>query len=364
MNKLVLAILLVITPITSAQADRIEPAGSMVRGTSQHAAVRLQDGRVVVVGGDRDSGGETTIQLFDPASRAWSKLGDLSEPRFVHSANLLPDGRIYVAGGFSDSGQFLRTAEILDADGHSTPAPELIENRDNQRTAELADGRVLLITGDNERNGYIRSTEIFDPKSNKNLPGPSFPIGRSMGAAAPLSDEMHLICGGISEEVEGQMEYLRNAYLYSAEDNAIYQTNHMLHARKQHTATSLGDGLVLVAGGMNESGSVAETEIYDLRTNLFTPGPALNEPRYGHTATLLPSGRVLIAGGTTSEGVTASTEIIDIAAGTSTAGPAMSHARALHSATALEDGSVLLAGGLNRADGWQYPAEAELFIED
>ena len=59
-------------------------------------------------------------------------------------------------------------------------------------------------------------------------------------------------------------------------------------ARFAHTATSLPDGRVLVAGGSGSNAS-ATAEIFDPETRRFTPTPGLIRPRGGHTATSLPT---------------------------------------------------------------------------
>ena len=62
------------------------------------------------------------------------------------------------------------------------------------------------------------------------------------------------------------------------------------------TATRLSDGRVLITGGSTFP-TAAAAEIYDPETGTFSPTGSLNEARAAHTATLLPDGRVLIAAG-------------------------------------------------------------------
>ncbi|PIR19303.1 MAG: hypothetical protein COV48_02750, partial [Elusimicrobia bacterium CG11_big_fil_rev_8_21_14_0_20_64_6] len=70
-------------------------------------------------------------------------------------------------------------------------------------------------------------------------------------------------------------------------------------ALRSHTATLLFDGRVLVAGGNDGFGESNTSYIYDPVANTWTPTHAtpLLYPRFNHTATLLPNGNVMISGG-------------------------------------------------------------------
>ena len=127
-------------------------------------------------------------------------------------------------------------------------------------------------------------------------------------------------------------------------------TGSMATARRFHTATLLGNGKVLVAGG-EDAGATAfsSAELYDPTTGTFSPTKgSMTAPRVGHTATLLGNGKVLIAGGATdaTENALSSAELYDPATDsfTATAG-SMASARVSHTATLLKDGRVLIVGG-------------------
>jgi len=143
-------------------------------------------------------------------------------------------------------------------------------------------------------------------------------------------------------------------------------TGSMATGRVLHTATLLGDGEVLVAGGVNNTDFPTMAELYDPATAKFAPTTgSLTTIRVSPIATLLGSGKVLIVGGKSGPGVELATaEVFDPATETfaATSGN-MSDGRAFGTATLLKDGTVLVTGGLDPAgDGPGTPiATAEIY---
>jgi hypothetical protein len=134
-------------------------------------------------------------------------------------------------------------------------------------------------------------------------------------------------------------------------------------ARAGHTATKIGGGRVLIAGGRDVNGaSLKTTEIYNPAAenpaDLFSAGPDMVKERSGHTATVLGNGKILIAGG---DGAGGSAEIYDPATNSFTLLEAeMTIARSNHSAVLMNDGRVFIAGGeqLNSAEIFAFDADA------
>jgi hypothetical protein len=141
---------------------------------------------------------------------------------------------------------------------------------------------------------------------------------------------------------------------------AFTQTGTMTAARLTHTATLLLDGRVLIAGGGNESSTLASAELYNPTNQTFTATGSMTVARSAHTATLLANsklpnyGKVLVAGGGY---LTA--ELFDPTAGTFTATGSMAEPRIYQTVTLLQNGRVLMAGGL--AGTGSALASAELY---
>jgi hypothetical protein len=110
----------------------------------------------------------------------------------------------------------------------------------------------------------------------------------------------------------------------------------MSGARRDHTATLLPEGKVLI-----NRGTGGGAELYDPLTGAFSPtGPSLSGGfAQGSTATRLQDGRVLIVGGSPAE-------IYNPPTGTLTPAGNLNVARVSHTATLLSNGKVLIAGGL------------------
>jgi hypothetical protein len=167
---------------------------------------------------------------------------------------------------------------------------------------------------------------------------------RAAHTATTLADGRVLVAGGFGAD-EG--EVWASTELFDRSSGAFRPGPRMLAPRQSQTATRLRDGRVLVAGGYGADGrTLASAELYDPATQRFAATGGMTAARSGHAAVLLRNGTVLIVGGEASLSRTLpSAEIYDPATGRFVATGAMSGARTSHTATLLADGRVLVAGG-------------------
>jgi hypothetical protein len=188
--------------------------------------------------------------------------------------------------------------------------------------------------------------------------------GRSTHTATTLANGRILLAGGYFNGYP-----IAAADLYDPTTGTFTATASMATARGFDTATPLSDGRVLFAGGdperWNYTGSlIASAELYSPTTGTFGPTGSMATPRNLHTATLLLDGRVLITGGSdTFQHAVASAELYDPTTGTFSPTGSMTTERGFHTATLLLDGRVLIAGGDGKGwgTGQTFLASAEIY---
>lgn len=282
--------------------------------------------------------------------------GSMAVARAGHMAILLRDGRILVVGGMGESGE-ISPAELYDpTTGKFSPTGSLAIARQWATATLLQDGRVL-IAGGHANTRYTESADLYNPATGEFSDTGLMTEGRGGHTATLLQDGRVLMTGGLGNHL-GSDQALASAELYDPRTDTFSPTGAMVESRGSPTATLLSDGRVLIAGGADG----ASAELYDPRTGTFSPTGSMRDPRHGHTATLLADGRVLVAGGWQSSEIGfASAELYDPKSGSFAQTGSMSAARSGGStATLLQDGRVLITGGETPGTGLSQ-ASADVF---
>ena len=265
----------------------------------------LADGRVLMTGGYRSGYGVTnevlgTALAFDPATNRWRSVADMPHLHGYHAQLTLPDGRVLVFGGYSSVADH-------DADGADDQV-ELYDPATNawtigatspyymaNGTTTLLDDGSVLVAGGSSSNTNRNVAMKYTPATNRwTTRVGSFTDARRYQTATLLQNGKVLIAGGQGQDGRA----LRTASLYDPGTNSWSETVPMTTARFHATATLLPNGKVLVAGGYAGNGSyLTSAELYDPAANGWSPAASLATGRFYHTATLLADGRVLVASG-------------------------------------------------------------------
>ncbi len=292
-----------------------ERTGSLSVPRYDHTTTLLADGKVLAAAGrEVPREGPITLlrsaEIYDPHSEKWRLTGSLSIARWRHTATLLPDGRVLVAGGFGDAYRpgsnaqpVLNSAEIFDPATRTWSRTDDLNVRRALHVAMLLPNGKVLVAGGRTCNEppptacnftfRTNTAEIFDPATGTwTLTGPLV-FDRHTTSAALLRDGKVLVPAGF---VSGASPS-DTAEVFDHTTRTWSLTGNLNQRRARQGAMLLPDGTVLVAAGF-QGGNTAE--VYNPAADTWSLTGSLALPtRFNFNYAVLPNGKALIAGGAT-----------------------------------------------------------------
>ncbi|MCC6999476.1 MAG: hypothetical protein IT370_33005 [Deltaproteobacteria bacterium] len=261
-----------------------------------HSATRLSDGRVLVFGGEKAA---YQLVAADGLSAEPPSFLAGSEQRAYHGAVALPGGRALLLGGCRevDQSHACRAGTALDTTVRFDPAtgaleagPRLLVARIEPEVVLRADGLLVVAGGHDDAGAPLDSAELVDPSAASATALPGAGAGRLVAALG----------GGVLSVGGPRGTARREATLRSLGAPAL-ALGELGEARGGHAVVALEDGSVLVSGGLDAAAAarpeVAELELWRPGGGRFEPLRATMSHRREHTATRLSDGSVLLVGG-------------------------------------------------------------------
>ncbi len=212
-----------------ASAELYDPAtatftatGNMTAARSGHTATLLGNGKVLIAGGvswdatTYDATTSASAELYNPSAGKFTATGSMTVARQQHTATLLNDGRVLIAGGESIGvvDFNLASAELYNpGTGTFTAIGNIATYRENHTATLLDDGKVLVAGGDAINGASVNLVELYDPSAGTFTATGSMTVARRYHTATLLGNGEVLIAGG--DGYDGGVDRIRaSAELY------------------------------------------------------------------------------------------------------------------------------------------------------
>lgn len=196
--------------------------------------------------------------------------------------------------------------------------------------------------------------------------GVGCPLGDEALAPAPgaavtaTGDGGLLIAGGLIDEDGMRVASRHIALLPPGATAAVVESAGLDDPREGATATATGSRVLIAGGALGASGPAYDTfELFDLGAGGIVGTGTMTRRRRDHGATRLPDGTVLLVGGVSSRdgaddtrSASSSAERVDLRAGLATAVGDLPVPRTQPTVVTLDDGTVLVIGGFGAPGGF------------
>ncbi len=273
----------------------------------------LQDGRLLVSGGNGINGTTALASLFDWRTNEWVPAQTMADGRWYNTSISLPNGEVLTAGGnagangngtieqWNASSGWRRMSGINWQAVANPPIANAIETNWHPFFLVAPDGRVAHF-GPHQALDWITATGTGAmTAAGASIPGTHYP---KQGAWAMYAPGKVIVAGGLKAIDDGTVVTKAFTVDLNGATPVTAPTASMANARSFSNSVILPNGEVMVVGGnstgefFSDVGAIMTPEIWNPTTGQWRVVADMSVPRNYHSlAMLLPDGRVWSGGG-------------------------------------------------------------------
>lgn len=251
-------------------------------------ATELRDGRIIFIGGINKNY-LSSSEIYDVKYNKFTKTANLNIPRARHSAILLNDGNVLVTGGDTEADgkhKILKSAEIYDV--RSNKFIEISDMNNEMwyhKMFILENGNVLIVSNPNK-------LEIYDTKKSefKKIEGSSIVSNNEIYNFLQLSQNKILMYPQFYKPQKTPL------FIMNLNDLSFTELKINLFDREvsSYSIAKISEDKILVTG---DEYNQLNAKIIDLNKLILTQTANLSQKRYWHISITLDSNNILLLGG-------------------------------------------------------------------
>jgi hypothetical protein len=162
-----------------------------------HTATLLNNGRVLISGGDTNMFTTSFCEIYDPIKNIWSNVMSMNENRRYHASILLMNGNVFTSGGRNDA-PILKSCEVYLINLNQwLPSSDLLIYRTDHQIYYLRKIDKLMIVGGGFLSFGPDTWEIYDQNQLEPIYYETFPINQQIvDNIVQLPNENLFVSGG------------------------------------------------------------------------------------------------------------------------------------------------------------------------
>jgi len=192
-----------VAEIYDPATNEFRSTGTLNHGRSAHTATLLKDGTVLLIGGRPrydDSLVLSSAEIYRPASGKFKLTSSANMVRYKHAAVRLQNGDVLVLGG---AGQYDWTGKYASAEIYEVDSGTFKQIADlNNERFKLANAALLLNNGDVFIGGGHEQLELFDAQDQRFIVTEEIDDAYYFSVSTMLPDGRVLITGGYDASIQ------------------------------------------------------------------------------------------------------------------------------------------------------------------